>query len=69
MRMQERLSIFQSQHPKVRPFFEKVGSEAIREGAVIEMKVTSPEGESYLCNIRVTADDMETLKMLSSTGM
>ena len=62
MKMREQLMQFHSAHPKVLPFFQAVSADGIREGSVIEMKVTNPEGKSYVSSIRVTAQDMEMLR-------
>ena len=32
-------------------------------GSIMEMKVTTPEGWEYITNIRLTQDDVETLRM------
>ncbi len=63
LKLKERLDIFRSQHPKVRPFFHAVRN-TVSEGAVMELKVTSPEGKSLVTNIRLTPEDMETLEIL-----
>ena len=40
----------------------------VREGSVIEMSVTDPEGKKLCANIRVTADDMDMLRQLAELG-
>ncbi len=64
MKIGERLRIFRSQHPRVGSFFQDVRANAIAPGAVIEMKVTSVEGKEYVCNIKVTQEDLETISTL-----
>ncbi len=59
-----RLKIFNSQHPRVGSFMREVSTKAIEPGAVIEMKVTSVEGKEYVCNIKVTPEDLETVQMI-----
>ena len=64
MKMKERWEIFNSQHPKVAPFFSAAG-QCLQEGAVLEMRVSVPgEDHDLVTNIRLTAEDMETLAML-----
>lgn len=58
---------FKRNHPKIFPFFRDA-STMIREGAILEITVTSPEGESMTSNIRVTADDMELLSTMKELG-
>ncbi len=67
MKLGERLRIFNSQHPRVGSFLKDVSANAIGEGAVIELKVTSAEGKEYVTNIKVTKEDMETIEVLKNT--
>ncbi len=64
LKLKERLGIFQSQHPKVLLFLKNVGGHAAREGAVIELKVTDPDGQSHVTNMKVTKEDVETIQLL-----
>lgn len=52
---------FRANHPRIPGFFE-AAFRSVREGSVIEMTVTDPEGKSVCANIRVTAEDMEMLR-------
>ena len=65
LKLKERFRLFSQQHPKVRPFFSRLLHGGVQEGSVLELKVKTPEGEEFVSNIRLTADDMETLSMLS----
>ena len=60
-----RIQTFKEQHPRIPAFIKTVGKDAIKEGAVIEVKVTSVEGDEYVTNIRLTAEDIEMLKVLT----
>ena len=64
MKLGERLRIFNSQHPRIGAFLQDVNAHAIGEGAVIELKVTSPEGKEYITNIKMTKEDLETIEIL-----
>ncbi len=64
MKLRERFRIFQGQHPRMAPFLKDVGEHGFREGAVVEVKVTTPEGKEYITNMRVTRDDVETAQIL-----
>ena len=57
LKLKERFGIFQNQHPRA-------AKNSVREGAVLELKVTSPEGKELVTNIRLTPEDMETIEML-----
>ena len=58
---------FKQNHPRIPGFFN-AAMDSIREGRVIEMSVTDPEGRKLCANIRVTADDMEMLRQLADIG-
>ena len=64
MQLGGRLQTFNSQHPKFGAFLRDAGADAMREGSVLEMKVTSPEGQEYVTNIRLTREDIETIEMI-----
>lgn len=64
MKLMERLKIFQQQHPKAEPFFRQVAGSVLEPGAVIEVKVTDVSGKEYVSNIRVTPEDVETMRIL-----
>ncbi len=64
LKIAERMKVFNAQHPRVQPFINDIVANGIQEGSVIEMKVTSPEGREFITNIKVTAEDLETVAML-----
>jgi len=68
MKITSMIEKFKANHPKVFPFFREASGK-IREGAVIEITVTDPEGNSLTSNIRVTSDDMELLAAMRDMGM
>ncbi|MBR7089517.1 MAG: hypothetical protein IKI46_03350 [Lachnospiraceae bacterium] len=65
-----RMKIFQEQHPKAIAFIQSISNGDLREGSVIEIKVTTPEGKESVSNIKLTADDIETFNLFknSQTG-
>ncbi len=66
MQFQQRLSQFQQDHPKVMPFFQAVGNNAVQEGTVFAIKVTTPDGKTLESNIKLTANDIETINMMKN---
>ena len=64
MQLQQRFSLFSKDHPKVLPFFRAVGSNDMQEGTIIDIKVTTPDGKTLESNIKLTANDIETAKMM-----
>ena len=55
---------FQADHPKVTQFAQAVYENALEEGTVIEINVTTPEGAHYKSNLRLNAADMDTIQVL-----
>ena len=53
---------FISNHPKLPKSSQAVTQNAVREGTVIEISVTTAEGQNYISNFRITAEDMELLE-------
>ena len=59
---------FRANHPKFPLFLNAVSQNALMEGTVIEINVTTPEGRNYCTNVKLQADDMEFLNSLKSMG-
>ncbi|EOS39589.1 hypothetical protein C809_04660 [Lachnospiraceae bacterium MD335] len=55
---------FNANHPKFMPFMQAVGREAITDGTIIEIKVTSPAGKEYNTNMKITQSDLELFAQL-----
>lgn len=49
---------FNENHPKFYPFLQAAQG-TIREGSVIELAVTTPEGKRIESNLKITASDLE----------
>ena len=54
---------FGQRHPMIPKFFKRASLE-IKEGTIIEMVVTAPDGEPIKTNFRVQAEDLELLNSL-----
>lgn len=50
---------FTREHPKFPMFLKAVSKNGIKENALIEIKITTPDGEELQTNIKVTAEDLE----------
>ncbi len=61
--IQKRLDMFNADHPKVLPFMNMLKSKAVKEGTIVEIRVTDPDGKEYVSNIKLTANDVETIKL------
>ena len=57
---------FRTNHPKFPLFLKAVSQDALKEGSVIEISVTTPEGKNYCSNVRLNADDMELMETLKN---
>ena len=55
---------FQNNHPKFPKFIAAVTKSAIKEGSIIEVKVTTAEGETYDSNLKINAEDMELIRQI-----
>lgn len=53
-------------HPKFPMFLNAVSREALIEGSVIEITVTTPEGKNYCSNIKLKQEDLELVECLKS---
>ena len=62
--LKKHLDIFQKNHPKFQHFLNAVSRDALREGSVIEIKVTSPEKKTYITNLKLKKDDLDFLQAL-----
>lgn len=60
---------FQNNHPKFPKFIRAVSQNAIREGSIIEIKITTADGECFDSNLKVNADDMELIEQLKNLAM
>ncbi len=66
MQFAGRLKTFNEQHPKFGKFLRAVANKGIVEGTIMEVKFKSVDGEEYVANIKMTADDIETINMIRS---
>lgn len=62
-------SRFQNNHPKFPKFLSAVVRNGIREGSIIEIKVTTAEGESYDSNLKINAEDMEMIEQIKEMSL
>ena len=50
---------FKQRHPKFPLFIRAARQKAMQEGAVIEIKVTAPDGTTVSSNLKIKAEDSE----------
>lgn len=63
-KMKEGIDRFRIHHPKFPAFLNAVSQEALGEGTIVEITVTTPEGKNYCSNLKLGADDLELLETL-----
>lgn len=57
---------FVGNHPKLPLFLKAVSADALQEGTIIEMKITTPDGKNYCTNVKLQQDDMELFEALKN---
>ena len=65
MKMKNAWSRFAATHPKCPLFLNAIVKRGVQEGTIFEFKVTSPDGQEFVTNMRLSADDIELWKELS----
>lgn len=60
-------SQFLGRHPKLPKFFNAISQDAIKEGTVIEVHVTTAEGQNYVSNLKLTAEDVQVFQEVKNT--
>ena len=65
MKITSAWNTFKKNHPKFPAFCLAVSRKGIREGSIIEITFTTPEGEKIETNLKVKDSDLELLKQLS----
>ena len=64
MKFKNAWDTFTRNHPKFMPFMQAIATDGVKEGTIIEIKVTSPEGKEYNTNMRITQSDLELFEQL-----
>lgn len=57
---------FRANHPKFPMFLKAISQDGLKEGTVIEINVTTPEGKNYCSNVKLNADDMDFIETLKN---
>lgn len=55
-------SEFQNEHPMFCRFLNAAKAEGVREGTVLEVTITTPEGKKMTSNFKVSARDEEMMQ-------
>ncbi len=65
-KLKEEMSHFQKRHPKFPAFLNAISKEALQEGTIIEITVTTLEGKNYCSNLKLSSDDLELIEVLKN---
>ena len=57
---------FRLRHPKFPLFLNAISQDALMEGSVVEINVTTPEGKNYCSNLKLKQDDLEFIECLKA---
>lgn len=57
---------FERNHPKFPMFLKAVAQKGIKEGSIIEIRVTTADGENFDSNLKVSAEDMELVEQMKN---
>lgn len=68
LRVRSAAAKFNSNHPKLLPFFNAARGKAMTPGSVIEIAITDPNGEKIETNLRVQESDIELINLLIEIG-
>lgn len=69
MKLKKSWETFTGNHPKFPKFIEAIQNKGLQEGTVIEIIVTTPNGENISSNVKLTASDMALLSELKDLSM
>lgn len=64
MQLKNMLNIFRQNHPKFPYFLDAVSKKALCEDTIIEIKVTTPDGELLESNLRLRESDLDALRQI-----
>ena len=64
MKAMQAWGTFTNNHPKFPAFLQAMKVQGIKEGTIIEVSVTDPDGKKIETNIKVKAEDMELFNSL-----
>ena len=64
MKAKQAWDTFTYNHPKFPAFLNAARNMGIKEGTVIGVYITDPEGHTIDTNVKVTASDLELFEML-----
>ncbi|MCI7061675.1 MAG: hypothetical protein MR965_05670 [Lachnospiraceae bacterium] len=66
-RLKSAWSKFTASHPKFPMFLQAAGkNNVLREGTILEINITTPEGQNISTNLKITPDDLQLIEELKN---
>lgn len=69
LKMRSAWNTFRRNHPKFQPFLKAVEKNAMEEGTVVEITVTTKEGRVFHTNLKINESDKEILQDMTELFM
>jgi hypothetical protein len=66
MQLKEAWGVFKENHPKFPLFLNAASKNGLKEGSVVEITITPPEGKSITTNIKIKESDLKLFDQLKS---
>lgn len=60
---------FKNNHPKFPKFMAAAYQNGMKEGSIIEITITTADGQTMNSNLKISADDMELMEQLRSLAI
>lgn len=64
LKLKDRFKFFKKDHPKLVAFGGVAANGHLVEGSKVEIKITTPDGKAIATDFELTANDVETVKLL-----
>lgn len=69
MKLTQAWNTFRENHPKFPAFLSAVKQSGIREGTVVEIVITQPDGNTIRSNVKVKQSDLDLFTSLKDMSM
>ena len=53
---------FVQAHPRIPAFMQAASQGMVEEGSIIDLTIIAPDGRKIATNVKLTAEDMETIR-------
>lgn len=67
MQLKDAWSAFKGNHPKFPLFLKATSENSMKEGSIVEIRVTSPDGKTLTSNVKLKASDLALFDQLKDS--